>query len=328
MDIMQRFLFEELDIRGSLVQLGPAWRSLCKVHSYAPETRALLGELAAVTALIGGNLKTPGRLRFQLRGQGPVSLLMMDCDEQLRLRGMARGVARMSPTTQGDNQGFGGGATADITPPTAISPSATARRAPFARPPCSAVGSSASTFSAHDLLGDGQLLLTLQTAAAEPYQSLVPNDGDSMAEIFEHYLAQSEQQPSRLWLMADAYHACGLFLQKLPDADLRDADGWRRIAQLAATVHPAELTLPPESLLNRLFHEETIRLFSPRAVTWHCPRDEEKIRNLLLTMGRDEVMEILAERGEIAITDEICGHEYRFGPEILDELFPPARLLH
>jgi molecular chaperone Hsp33 len=168
----------------------------------------------------------------------------------------------------------------------------------------------------------------MQTANAAPYQSLVPNDGDSMAEIFEHYLTQSEQQPARLWLMADAHHACGLFLQKLPDADLRDADGWRRITHLATTVHPAELTLPPENLLNRLFHEEIIRLFSPRTVTWHCPRDEEKIRNLLLTMGRDEVTEILAERGEIAITDEICGHEYRFGPEILDELFPPARLLH
>lgn len=300
MDTVQRFLFEELDIRGSLVQLGPAWRSLCKVHSLAPTTRSLLGELAAVTALIGGNLKTPGRLRFQLQGQGPVSFLMMDCDEQLRLRGMAR---------ETPLDGDGTAVTGNVA--TALS----------AVPP-------APTFSTHDLLGDGQLLLTLQTANAEPYQSLVPNEGDSMAEIFEHYLTQSEQQPSRLWLMADAHHACGLFLQKLPDADLRDVDGWERIVQLAATVHPAELTLPPESLLNRLFHEETIRLFSPRTVTWHCPRDEEKIRNLLLTMGRDEVAEMLAERGEIAITDEICGHEYRFGAEVLDELFPPVHLLH
>jgi len=63
-------------------------------------------------------------------------------------------------------------------------------------------------------------------------------------------------------------------------------------------------------------------------VTWHCPRDEEKIRNLLLSMGRDEVADILADAEMISIADEICGHEYRFGPEIIDELFPPARLLH
>ena len=291
MDTVHRFLFDDLDIRGSLVQLGPAWHALCAVRSYAPPARDLLGELAAVTAIIGSNLKAPGRVRFQLQGQGPVSLLVMDCDEQLRLRGMARSTLLHGDATH-------------------------------------AAVSSAPTISAHDLLGDGQLLLTLQTTGAEPYQSLIPNDGESMAEIFEHYLTQSEQQPARLWLAADANSACGLFLQKLPDADLRDADGWNRIEQLAATVHPDELALPPETLLTRLFSEENLRLFAPRTVTWHCPRDEEKIRNLLLTMGRDEVAEIIADTGAIAIADEICGHEYRFGPEIIEELFPSARLLH
>lgn len=291
MDTVHRFLFEDLDIRGSLVQLGPAWRALCAVRDYAPAARDLLGELAAVTTLIGSTLKTPGRVRFQLQGRGPVSLLVMDCDEQLRLRGMARSAL-----------GSGAGHLA---------------------------GSSAPTFSTRELLGDGQLMLTLQTAEAEPYQSLVPNDGETMAAIFEHYLTQSEQQPARLWLAANAETACGLFLQKLPDADLRDADGWNRIEQLAATVQAGELALPPEILLTRLFSAESMRLFAPRMATWHCPRDEDKIRNLLLAMGREEVAAILADAETIAIADEICGHEYRFGAEIIDELFPPAgRVLH
>ena len=255
MDTVHRFLFDDLDIRGSLVQLGPAWRALCAVRNYAPATRNLLGELAAVTTIIGCNLKAPGRVRFQLQGQGPVSLLVMDCDEQLRLRGMARSAPLH-----------------DNAPHAAVSP--------------------APIISAHDLLGDGQLLFTLQAAGAEPYQSLIPNDGDTMADIFEHYLTQSEQQPARLWLAADANNACGLFLQKLPNADLRDADGWNRIEQLAATVRPDELTLPPATLLTRLFSEENLHLFTSCTVTWHCPRDEEKIRNLLLTMGREEVAEI------------------------------------
>ncbi|MDO9449831.1 MAG: Hsp33 family molecular chaperone HslO [Rugosibacter sp.] len=291
MDTIHRFLFEDLDIRGSLVQLGPAWRSLCAVRDYAPAACNLLGELAAVTTIIGSNLKTPGRVRFQLQGTGPVSLLVMDCDEQLRLRGMAR--STLEPANQ----------------EAAVSP--------------------APTFSAKELLGDGQLMLTLQTANAEPYQSLVPNDGETMAAIFEHYLTQSEQLSSRLWLAADNETACGLFLQKLPDADLRDADGWNRIEQLASTVTTSELSLPAETLLTRLFSQENIRLYPARTVTWHCPRDEEKIRNLLLTMGRDEIVDMLADAQEISIADEICGHEYRFGPEIINELFPPAgRVLH
>jgi molecular chaperone Hsp33 len=90
MDAVHRFLLEDLDIRGALVQLGPSWSAMTARRNYAAPVRDLLGELAAVTALIGSNLKTPGRLSFQLQGHGPVSMLVMDCNEKLQLRGMAK----------------------------------------------------------------------------------------------------------------------------------------------------------------------------------------------------------------------------------------------
>jgi molecular chaperone Hsp33 len=286
MDQVHRFLLEDLDIRGALVQLGPSWAAMTSRRNYAVPVRELLGELAAVTALIGSNLKTPGRLNFQLQGHGPVSMLVMDCNEQLQLRGMAKSEL--------------------------------------------AADAEANIGSVSDLLGDGQLVLTLQPKTAQtPYQSVVPLAGSTLAKIFEHYLEQSEQQPSRLWLAATPDTACGLFLQKLPTADARDPDGWNRIEQLAATVRPEELALPPETLLTRLFSEESVRLFEPRPAAWHCPRDEEKVRNMLLSLGREEVESMLGDAEIIAIEDEICGHEYRFGAEIVDELFPPdGRLLH
>ena len=286
MDQVHRFLLEDLDIRGALVQLGPSWAAMTSRRNYAAPVRELLGELAAVTALIGSNLKTPGRLSFQLQGHGPVSMLVMDCNEQLQLRSMAKSELAAEAT--------------------------------------------ANVAGVGDLLGDGQLVLNLQPKTAQaPYQSVVPIAGSTLAEIFEHYLEQSEQQPARLWLAATADTACGLFLQKLPTADARDPDGWNRIEQLAATVRPDELALPPEALLTRLFSEEGVRLFEPRPATWHCPRDEEKVRNMLLSLGREEVEAMLGDAEMIAVEDEICGHEYRFGAEIVDELFPPdGRLLH
>jgi molecular chaperone Hsp33 len=286
MDTVHRFLLEDLDIRGALVQLGPSWAAIAGRRNYATPVRDLLGELAAVTALIGSNLKTPGRLSFQLQGHGPVSMLVMDCNEQLHLRGMAR--SELDAAAESCVTGVDA------------------------------------------LLGDGRLVLTLHPKTAQtPYQSIVPISGNSLATMFEHYLEQSEQQPARLWLAATADTACGLFLQKLPDADQRDADGWNRIEQLAATVRPEELALPPEILLTRLFGEENVRLFNPRQAAWHCPRDEEKVRNMLMSLGREEVESMLADAEMIAVEDEICGHEYRFGAEILDELFPPdGRVLH
>jgi molecular chaperone Hsp33 len=276
MDSVRRFLFEALDIRGALVTLGNAWHEMHAGRDDPPVVNALLGELAAVTALIAGNLKTPGRLTFQLQGHGLVSLLLVDCDEQLRLRGTAR------------------------------------LNSSGAVPP-------APTFD--ELLGDGQLILTLQTNRGAPYQSVVPLEGDSLTEIFEHFLIQSEQQPAKLFLTASEEFAGGLFLQKLPEAEAKDPDGWNRILHLAATLKPAELAEPAASLLMRLFPEEDIRLFDPRPVRYHCPRDEAKVLAMLQSLGRTEIEAALAEQGELVIEDDICRQRYRYGHEIVGHLF-------
>ncbi len=284
-DAVHRFLLENLDIRGTVVRLGPVWHELQARRDYAPPVRDLLGELAAVTAMIGSSLKLPGRLSFQLQGHGPVRMLVMDCDEQLRLRGMAQ-------TREGEAIAAG---------------------------------------TVPELLGDGQLVLTLQTDTTpdRPYQSVVPLAGSQLTDIFEHYLAQSEQTPTRILLGADERYACGLLLQKMPEADQRDADGWNRVLHLAATVSAAELALPAETLLGRLFPEETVRLFDPVPVRYHCPRDEEKVLDMLRSLGREEVADILEEHDHILIQDDICNQEYRYGEEVLETLFAPQkRTLH
>jgi molecular chaperone Hsp33 len=258
------FLFEQLDIRGAWVQLGSAWREMTAGRDYPEPVLELLGQLAVVATLITANLKQAGRLTFQLRGDGEVSLLVMDCDEQLRLRGMARGASTLS----------GGSLPA--------------------------------------LLGDGALTLTLDTAdMRQPYLSHVPLQGETLAAVFEHYLAQSEQLPTRLWLAANHEKAAGLFLQALPGAGERDADGWNRVQVLADTVRADELLgLGSIKLIERLFPEEDVRVFDPRPVSYHCPRDLGKIESMLRGVGRAECEAILAEHGEIRVHDDICNHEY------------------
>jgi len=276
MDTLRRFLFEDLDIRGALVSLGHVWHELQAERDLPPPVTVLLGELAAVAALIAGNLKTPGRITLQLQGRGIVSLLLVDCDEQLRLRGMAR------------------------------------LRKDSAVPPAP---------SFQDLIGEGQLVLTLDTQGKTPYLSIVPLVGASLSEVFAHYLAQSEQLPAWLLLGANDDFAAGLFLQKLPNADRRDPDGWNRVLHLAATVTPAELTGPTANLLMRVFAEEDIRLFNPRPVSYHCPRDEGKVLAMLQSLGKEELEATLAAEGGIHVEDEICRQSYRFGPEIIRRLF-------
>lgn len=284
-DCVQPFLLEHLDIRGALVSLDRAWLDLTAGRDYAPVVRELLGEMSAVTCLISANLKQPGRMTFQLRGDGAVNLLVLDCDEQLRLRGMARG-----------------------------QPDVSAENLPVRR-----------------LLGDGQLLLSLDAPdMRQPYQSLVPLEGDSIAAIFEHYLNLSEQQPTRLLLAADAKRAVGLFAQKLPDADHKDPDGWNRVMHLLDTLTPAEhLAHGPLDLLRRLFPEEDVRVFASRPVRHHCPDDPEKIHAMLRGLGRAECDAILQDKGEIHVRDDICNRDYRFDADDVEAVFAaPSHSMH
>lgn len=280
---VHRFLFEHLDIRGAFVRLGECWQQMQAGRGYAAPVAELLGEMAAVTALIAEQAKQDSRLTFQLRSRGPISLLVMDCNSELQMRGMARAGADVAPAP------------------------------------------------ADQLLGaqaGGQLAMTLDLPLArEPYQSIVPLVGDSLAAIFEHYLEQSEQLPSRLFLSASSEAAACLFLQKLPQADAQDIDGWNRICRLAESVKADELqALSVESLLTRLFHQETVRLYEPRTVVYHCPEDREKIRGMILSLGREEAEHILNEQGAIVVQDEICNREYRFEAAEISELFTPRPL--
>ena len=158
----------------------------------------------------------------------------------------------------------------------------------------------------------------------QPYQSQVPLQGESLAAVFEHYLAQSEQQAARLWLAANGQTAAGLFLQALPGAQARDEDGWNRVQILADTLKPDELLrLSSIELLARLFPEEDMRVYDPRPVVWHCPEDWGKITAMLRSIGREECESILQEVGEIHVHDDICNRDYRLNAADVRKLFSP-----
>jgi molecular chaperone Hsp33 len=177
--------------------------------------------------------------------------------------------------------------------------------------------------SERGLLGDGRLSVTLEDVkSGRLYQSLVPLEGETLEQIFEHYLAQSEQLSAFLRLYADRGALCGLLLEKLPGADAKDPDGWNRVQHLAATLTLDETRdAQPYDLLTRLFPEELMRVFRLHAVEYHCPYDEGKVKDMLRGLGREEVESILAERGEVVIRNEMCNHEYRFDARAIAELF-------
>src|SRR5215213_11688270 len=88
-DYVQRFLFEDLDIRGRLVCLTWACHSMLDGRDYPEHIASLLGHTTALNVLLGASQKGAGRVTLQVQGSGPVKLLVSDCTSELRIRGMA-----------------------------------------------------------------------------------------------------------------------------------------------------------------------------------------------------------------------------------------------
>lgn len=290
MDTLQKFIFENSAVRGELVEMSDTWQQVQARRDYPAPVRTLLGEMIAAAALLSANLKFDGMLVMQVHGDGPVKLLVVECDSQLRLR-------------------------------------ATAKLAPEA-----AIASDASLTQLVNAHGHGRFVITLDPRekfpGQQPYQGIVPLDGESVAVVIENYMLRSEQLDTKLWLAADQNVSRGLLLQKLPCeggiaapvAD--DAESWNRTVMLASTVRNEELlSTDINTLMHRLFWEETIRVFEPNHPSFHCSCTREKVGNMLLMLGKPEIESALDELGKLSINCDFCGQHYEFDKVDCAQLF-------
>lgn len=274
-------------VRGEAVHLSDTWRRIVEHHAYPAPVERLLGELTAATALLASNLKFDGTLILQIHGDGPVKLAVVECQSDLRLRATAK---------------LRDGATVD---------------------------DGASLQSLVNRHGQGRCALTLDARnrqpGQQPYQGIVPLEGDSVAQVIESYMRNSEQLQTRLWLSCDGARAAGLLLQKLPTEGGRlkgDDDAWPRLGALADTVSPAELVqLSPAELARRLFWQESPQVAARLSPRFECTCSRERIGRMLLSLGREEVDGIVAELGAVTVTCDFCHAQHAFDAVDIGELF-------
>lgn len=172
------------------------------------------------------------------------------------------------------------------------------------------------------LVGEAQIVITLDPREGQRYQGIVAVEADSLAACLEDYFARSEQLATRLWLAADGRHAAGMLLQQLPDDEANsDPDAWQRTVHLATTLRDTELLdLEQRELLHRLFHEEQTRVFDPKALRFGCTCTRERIANALHGLGAEELRNIVREQGEVETQCHFCHSHYRFSAADIESL--------
>ncbi|WP_165010176.1 Hsp33 family molecular chaperone HslO [Neisseria yangbaofengii] len=173
-----------------------------------------------------------------------------------------------------------------------------------------------------DLLGDSSVfVLTLQPKDAEPWQGVVPLEGDSIAQMLMNYMKRSEQLDTHIVLAASDDSVGGLLVQRLPEEEI-DAQVWNHVSTLAQTVTADELTgLDAQHVLYRLFHETPPRVFEPENIEFACTCSRGKVSDMLLMLGGEEVGGVVTEQGSIAVDCDFCHEKYVFDETDVNALF-------
>lgn len=308
-DAVRPFAVAGLDVRGRAIQMGPALDAILARHDYPPAVSKLLGEATVLAILLGSSLKFEGKFILQTETDGPVDMLVVD----FRTPGAVRAYARFDKEAVARAEADG-----------AADPGA--------------------------LLGRGILAMTIdQGADMNPYQGVVPLEGDSLEDVAHTYFRQSEQIPTRVRLAVAEMHvrdgrdllhrwrAGGILVQFLPDDSGRvrrkdlpggdvpneivievpdDDDSWIEALSLVGTVEDHELTdptVPVERLLYRLFHERGVRVFTPAAIRDRCSCSRERVEAMLGRFSAAEIEESVEDE-VISVTCEFCGAKYVFDP--------------
>jgi len=171
-------------------------------------------------------------------------------------------------------------------------------------------------FSFSDLKG-GTLAITVDPKEGEPYQGIVPLNGDDLAQCLRFYFQQSEQLNSHFYLFNNGEQAIGFMLQQLPaqlqkDQHTRDID-WQDLQTLANTLTQDEAcSLSGEMIMYRLYHDYVLRFLGQTPLRFVCRCSKKKMDQALLSLGREEIEAIILEQGNIDMSCELCGSAYLY----------------
>ena len=292
MDVLFRFSFADLPIRGQWVRLQSSLQAAGQFRAYPPQVSHLLGQMLASVAMIADNLKFAGAVALQSQGNGALRRSLAECRNHTNLRGIMHLTddASFPPSYQDIGAWLGAGQLA-IT----LLPDEDTGMQPY------------------------QGLVALdQTNLARCLEDYFERSEQLDTRLFFAGGAEYESDVG----------VTGLLLQRLPNHPgvtdtQRDAaqDAWETLTALAATVTDEELaTLDAPVLLHRLFHEYSCTLQPGKTLQYQCTCDRERTDNTLMMLGKEDLTALLIERGEITVDCEFCGMRYGYQQADVDRV--------
>lgn len=320
-DIVLPFRTESSGTQGRIVRLGAAADDVLAVHGYPEPVSVALGEALALTALLGSLLHANGRLILQTKTDGPLRQIVASFTSPGDMRALATFDAeKLEELTRDHRLGQGhllGSGHLAMT----IDPGGAAPRT------------------------QGIVALSNHSLAQAAYTYF--RQSEQIPTFVRLAVARQQVRGSGAgpqW----RWRAGGLIIQQLPrdvsanegsqhepaprtavtttEDDLVRAayeEDWNRARMLASTVEDHELldpTLPPETLLYRLFAEEGVSALPGIPVRAHCGCSRARVEMLLKSFGAAELGDMREPDGSVTVTCEYCTTRHRFSADEVSRL--------
>lgn len=307
-DIVLPFQIEPSGLRGRLVRLGSSVDTVLRQHDYPRAVATTLAEMVAMSAALAATLKYQGVFTLQIKGDGPVRLMVTDVTTEGGIRGYAQfdaeKVAALGDLPLSVPRLFGAGYLAF----TVDQGQNTERYQGIVE----LTGSTLAECAHHYFRQSEQFQAGLKTAARE----------------------QVNEDGRRSW------RAGALMVQRLPPENAQGSDEgrdetpsvdlladdaeefWRTALTLAASATSAELVdpdLPAWKLVDRLFLAEGVKIYRPTEVAPRCRCSRERVENVLRSLPQDDLDHLKVD-GRIEVRCEFCNTVQLFDEKALQAL--------
>ena len=284
-DQLIRAISKDGHIKATAVSTRALTERARQIHKALPVATAALGRTLAAVSMMGNALKEDGAsVTLQIKGGGPLGTLLAVSDNQGNVRGTVDNPVVDLPLRPDGKLDVG-----------------------------TAVGAQGGTMT---VIKDLNM--------KEPYVGTVDLLGGEIAEDIAGYFVESEQIPTACGLGVlierdqSVRAAGGYLIQLMPGADedtITKVEGGVLAAGNVSAI--LDKDPDPEHLLKTVLSDFDVKILESDPVEYKCYCSRERVERALISLGAEELKNILAEQGSCQMTCQFCDAVYRFdGPEL------------
>lgn len=260
-------------------------------HDLSPVVTAGLGRLLTGAVMMGSMLKgEKDILTLQVAGDGPVRGLTVTADSKGNVKGYAQVPQAMMPPNAQGKLDVGG------------------------------------------VIGNGYLNVIKDMGLKEPYSSQIELQTGEIGDDLTYYFAASEQVPSCVALGVlmernnTVKQAGGFIIQLMPFAQ---EEVIQKLEEKLTTIQPVTIMLDegntPEQILELVLGDMGLEITDKMPVQFQCNCNKERVEKVLISLGKKELKDIIAEGKEVELNCHFCNTNYTFTVEELKEILHKAK---